>query len=71
MMNCTRATRLASESLERPLQLHERFGLRLHLMMCSGCRCFEQQAQQLSTICKAYPGETDETPTKTQDSESI
>jgi len=71
MMNCTRATRLASESLERPLQLHERLGLRLHLMMCSGCRCFDEQAQQLSTMCKAYPGEVNEISAKEQDSESV
>lgn len=70
MMNCTRATRLASESLDRPLQLHERVGLRLHLMMCSGCRCFDQQAHQLSAICKTYPGEADESRAKTQDSAS-
>ncbi|HES75658.1 MAG TPA: hypothetical protein ENO09_01470 [bacterium] len=67
-MNCTRATRLVSESLERPLQLHERVGLRLHLMMCSGCRCFDEQAHKLSIICKAYPGEADESHAKTQDS---
>ncbi len=70
MMNCNRATRLTSESLERPLQRHERLGLRLHLMMCSGCRCFDQQARQLSAICKAYPGE-DDTPHKPKQDSNV
>ncbi len=59
-MNCTRATQLVSESLERALSRGERWQLRLHLVMCSGCRCFAEQAPQLRRLCQHYPGDTDE-----------
>ena len=42
MLNCHEATRLLSESQERPLRVNERVGMRMHLMMCSGCRNFER-----------------------------
>lgn len=66
-MNCKHATRLLSESLERPLGPVEKGMLRLHTSMCGGCRRFGQQAAQLRTICQEYdplheppfpPGET-------------
>lgn len=62
MMNCIHATRLLSESLERKLGVWERTHLRFHTMMCSGCRCFGEQAQQLREISRAYAplGEDDE-----------
>lgn len=42
-MNCIEATRLASESLERPLGLRERLAHRIHITYCSGCRRFTAQ----------------------------
>ena len=42
MLNCKEVTRLISESFDRNLSLRERFGLRLHVMMCSTCRLFRQ-----------------------------
>lgn len=53
-MNCKHATRLLSESLERPLGPVEKGMLRLHTSMCGGCRRFGQQASQLRTICQEY-----------------
>lgn len=41
MMTCKDATRRISEQLDRPLSTAERIGLRLHLMMCRGCRNFQ------------------------------
>ncbi len=35
---CHYASRLASDSLDRPLSLWERLRLKLHLSMCSNCR---------------------------------
>ncbi len=53
-MNCIEATRLISESLERPLGRGEKTQLRFHTLMCSGCRNFERQAPMLRTISRNY-----------------
>jgi predicted anti-sigma-YlaC factor YlaD len=42
-MNCEQATRLMSDAEDRPLTLSEKAALRLHLMMCVGCRRFSSQ----------------------------
>jgi predicted anti-sigma-YlaC factor YlaD len=43
MLSCNEVTRLLSDSQERTLRLHERMTMRMHLMMCSGCRNFGRQ----------------------------
>lgn len=42
-MNCDRATRLMSESQDRPLTSAERTTLRMHTWVCEGCRNFKGQ----------------------------
>ncbi|OGB09548.1 MAG: hypothetical protein A3E79_10635 [Burkholderiales bacterium RIFCSPHIGHO2_12_FULL_61_11] len=54
MLNCQDATRLLSESQERALPLKERLSLKMHVMMCSGCRNFGQQMDILRQIARAY-----------------
>jgi hypothetical protein len=54
MMNCRKATRLLSEAQDRELSLPERAALRLHLMLCSGCRHFGMQIPTLRQIARAY-----------------
>lgn len=54
MLNCHDATRLMSEAQERRLTLHERMSLKLHLMMCRGCRNFRTQMGALRMITRAY-----------------
>lgn len=54
MLNCREVTRLLSESQERPLALPERMSLKMHVMMCSGCRNFGKQMQTLRQITRAY-----------------
>ncbi|WP_231757314.1 zf-HC2 domain-containing protein [Microbulbifer elongatus] len=54
MMNCKQATRLLSERMERELSPREKFGLRVHLMMCRGCRNFGRQMGTLRDLAKAY-----------------
>ncbi|WP_049722358.1 zf-HC2 domain-containing protein [Gilvimarinus polysaccharolyticus] len=54
MMNCRRATRLMSESKERPLSATERMALRVHTMMCSACRRFDGQLDFLSQAAQRY-----------------
>lgn len=54
MMNCKEATKLMSDAQEKPLNLTEKMPLKLHTMMCSGCRNFEQQMGDLRRITRAY-----------------
>ncbi|WP_341937425.1 zf-HC2 domain-containing protein [Marinimicrobium sp. C2-29] len=54
MMNCHQATRLMSESKERPLSGRERMSLRFHTMMCSGCRRFDGQLDFLRRASRTY-----------------
>jgi len=54
MRNCQKATRLISESQERPLSLAEKMRLNMHLLMCAGCKNFSLQVHFLSHAMKAY-----------------
>lgn len=60
MMNCRQATRLISESQDRPLSLPERMTLKMHVMMCTGCKNFSLQIPFLSQAMKAYAKGLDE-----------
>jgi len=42
---CREISHLASESLDRDLDLLERFALRSHLLYCTACRRFLQQVE--------------------------
>ncbi|OOF36229.1 zf-HC2 domain-containing protein [Rodentibacter heidelbergensis] len=53
-MRCRQATKIISDSHERPLNLQEKIGLRLHLMTCSHCRHFRQNCDELSQLMKAF-----------------
>ncbi len=59
MLNCKETTRLLSDGMEHPLPALERFALRLHLAMCTGCSNFGRHIKFLRRIGKAY-GEVDE-----------
>lgn len=54
MMNCQQATRLLSEAQERQLSLGEKWALKFHVMMCSGCRKFSRQMNTLRDIARDY-----------------
>lgn len=43
MLNCKQNTELLSQSLDRPVTFREKLAMRLHLVMCRGCRNFEKQ----------------------------
>jgi hypothetical protein len=60
MMNCRQATELISESQERSLTLREKMSLRVHVMMCSGCKNFSLQVPFLSNAMTAYAKDHDE-----------
>lgn len=54
MMNCLDATRLISESQERRLSVPEKVTLKVHVMMCSGCKNFSLQIPFLGKAMRAY-----------------
>jgi len=47
---CKRATRLASEALERKLSPGEWLRMRLHMAMCASCRHCEQEIRLIHDI---------------------
>jgi hypothetical protein len=59
-LNCRKATRLLSEAQDRELSLKEKISLRLHTIMCAGCRNFGVQMKALRHFARAYAkGEDD------------
>lgn len=47
MLDCRHASQLLSQAMDRRLSLHERLGLRLHLMLCDACTQFSRQLGML------------------------
>ena len=47
MMACKQASKLLSQSLDRPLSWSELMQLKLHLMMCGACSRFKKQLNLL------------------------
>jgi len=45
--SCKQASRLQSESMDRPLTFFEGFGLRIHLFLCKWCRRYGEQLKFL------------------------
>ncbi len=68
MLNCKNVTRLYSESQERTLTLQERMSLKMHVMMCSGCRNFGKQMPILRQAVRAYAKGADERANKKDES---
>ncbi len=60
MLNCQEATRLMSESQEHPLPLATVISLRMHLVLCSGCRNFDRQLGVLRQVTRAFARGADE-----------
>ena len=60
MMNCREATRLMSEAQDRKLTLAESAELRIHTLICKGCRNFNQQMQDLRFMMRSYARQADE-----------
>lgn len=67
MLNCKKATRLLSESQDRTLAVPERMSLKMHVMMCSGCRNFGKQMHTLRQAARAYAKGEDERLGKTDE----
>lgn len=53
LISCKTASRLISQSLDKPLSWHERLTLRFHLMICKFCKEFSRQLTKLQLAAKA------------------
>lgn len=54
MMNCEQATRLLSDARERKLSVRERIAIRWHILICSSCRIFGIQVNDLGRLSQRY-----------------
>ncbi len=55
MPTCREVSRLQSYSLDHPLSLPRRFGLRLHLLVCKWCRRYGKQIRLLRRAAHDHP----------------
>jgi predicted anti-sigma-YlaC factor YlaD len=62
MPSCKEVTRLVSEGLDRDLAFGERVALRVHFLMCKGCRNFEDQMTLLRKALRDLSRSEDERP---------
>ena len=53
-VTCKEAAQLVSKMQDLPLSFGERFGLRLHLLICAGCSRFERQMRMLRLAMRKY-----------------
>ena len=53
-LTCRDVTVLVSREREKPLTLGERFWLRLHLYVCTGCRNFKSNMTLMRAAMKHY-----------------
>lgn len=60
MLSCKEASRLISQSLDRRLTGWERFGLRLHLMICDVCSRFRNQVELIRAAVKRMTSQTEQ-----------
>jgi len=51
---------MISESRERPLTLKEKMDLKIHLVMCQGCRYFEKNARTIRKAMQKFSTGTHE-----------
>lgn len=53
--NCREASRLQSEALDHALTPLQRFGLRVHLLLCKWCRRYGKQIRFLRRAAHEHP----------------
>ena len=54
-LTCKAASRLQSEALDHKLPLRQRFGLRVHLLLCKWCRRYGKQITFLRDAAHEHP----------------
>jgi hypothetical protein len=58
--NCREASRLQSEALDHALTPLQRFGLRVHLLLCKWCRRYGRQIRFLRGTAHEHPDQVAE-----------
>jgi len=58
--DCREASRLQSEALDHSLPRGQRFGLRLHLLLCKWCRRYGKQIRFLRQAVHEHPDEVND-----------
>ena len=61
MLRCKEVTHLLSEAQDRKLSVAEQLPLRMHLLMCQGCRNFQKQMAFLRAASRSYLAERKDT----------
>ena len=55
MMDCREATELMSRARDEKLTLGQRIGLRLHTLICAGCRRTGEQFELIGQLVRGKP----------------
>jgi hypothetical protein len=55
MMDCREATELMSRAREEKLTLGQRIGLRLHTLICAGCRRTGEHFELIGQLVRGKP----------------
>jgi len=54
MLNCKETSELLSQAQDRLLTTGDRLRLRLHLLLCAGCRNFSRQLEFMRATLRRY-----------------
>ncbi len=60
MLSCKQATYLASQAQERTLTRREKMQFKVHLMVCSGCRNFNKNINNLHNLMQQFKQHDDD-----------
>lgn len=55
MLNCKQSSELLSQALDRPITVREKLAIRLHLLICDGCRNFDKQLTFMRKVARELP----------------
>ena len=62
MTTCKETTELASRAMDERLPFGDRVAMRLHLAICTNCRRFTQQLQDMRRLFRSETTANDEVP---------
>ena len=54
MLNCKETAEILSQGQDRPLTIMESLRVRLHLLLCRGCRGFSRQLDFMRAALRRY-----------------
>lgn len=67
MLTCKDATQLMSQKMDGKLSVTNRLSLRFHLLLCQGCRNFNEQLRFIRKAVKQIAGTDDDSASNRQD----